>query len=370
MINSVRLVKNFVEMAQTESESFKEKKLAQLIINKLALMGVDVRVDFSQEQVGSNTGNVVVRLPGKKSVPTLLFLAHMDTVSPGVGVQPVIDNGVIRSDGDTILGADDKAGIAAILEAIQILRDERIGHGNIVIIFTVAEEKGSLGAKNLDYDALKVDYGFVLDGDGPVGNIITKTSSQSIIKAKFVGKAAHAGISPELGVDTIQAAAKAISKMKLGKVDEETTANIGVIKGGTSFNVVPAVTYIEGEARSFSVDKLKAQIGHMENCFIEGAKEFNVKVEVKAKSGFTAYELKPSDKVVNIASSAIKNIGLKPELVASRGGSDANVLNEKGISAVNLGIGMKNPHSRDESIAVEQLELLTKVLLEIIKIES
>lgn len=370
MINSVRLVKNFVEMAQTESESFKEKKLAQLIINKLARMGVDVRVDFSQEQVGSNTGNVVVRLPGKKSAPALLFLAHMDTVSPGVGVQPVIDNGVIRSGGDTILGADDKAGIAAIIEAIQILKDERIGHGNIVIIFTVAEEKGSLGAKNLDYDALKVDYGFVLDGDGPVGNIITKTSSQSIIKAKFVGKAAHAGISPELGVDTIQAAAKAISKMKLGRLNEETTANIGVVKGGTSFNVVPAATYIEGEARSFSVDKLKAQIGHMENCFIEGAKEFNVKVEVKAKSGFTAYELKPSDKVVNIASSAIKNIGLKPELVASRGGSDANVLNEKGISAVNLGIGMKNPHSRDESIAVEQLELLTKVLLEIIKIES
>ncbi len=370
MINPIRLVKTFTELARIDSESFKEKELANFIINKMASIGVDVRVDISEEQVRGDTGNLIIRLPGKKSAPGLLFMAHMDTISPGRGIQPIVDDDVIKSSGDTILGADDKAGIAAIIELIEVLKCEHIEHGDIMVILTVAEEKGSIGAKNLDYKTLKTDYAFVLDGEGPVGGIIIKTPSQNIIKAKIIGKSSHSGISPEKGISAIQVASNAFSKMKLGRVDDETTSNIGVIRGGTAFNVVAAETYTEGETRSFSIEKLQAQTSHMRECLTESAKDFGAKVNIEVTRGFTGYNLKPDDKVVSIASEAIKKVGLNPKLVTSGGGSDANILKEKGVNVTNLAIGMVNPHSKDEAIAVKELEVLTKVLLEITKIVS
>ncbi|WP_308752926.1 M20/M25/M40 family metallo-hydrolase [Candidatus Oleimmundimicrobium sp.] len=368
MIDPIRLVKTFVELAQINSESFKEGKLATFIVNKMASMGIDVRVDISLEQIKSDTGNLIIRFPGNKSVPRILFMAHMDTVSPGKGIQVMVENDVIQSVGDTILGADDKAGIAAIIELVEVLNYERIEHGDIMAILTVAEEKGSIGAKNIDYKNLKTDYAFVLDGEGPVGGIITQTPTQNIIKAKFIGKSAHSGISPEIGINAIQAASNAISRMKLGRLDEETTANIGVIRGGTSFNVVASETYVEGEVRSFSMEKLKTQTEHIMDCLTESAKDIGAEVKINTVRGFTGYNLKPDNKAIAIASEAIKKAGLTPKLVTTGGGSDANVLNEKGIDAVNLATGMVNPHSKDESITVKELESLTKVLLEIVKI--
>ncbi|HDP69831.1 MAG TPA: M20/M25/M40 family metallo-hydrolase [Actinobacteria bacterium] len=367
MIDSIRLVNSFIGLTQIDSESFKEGELARAIINKLAVMGVDVRADFAGEEIGGDTGNLILRLPGKKDAPSLLFLAHMDTVSARGKIHPVVEKGIIESGGDTILGADDKVGIAAIIELIEILKSERIKHGDITAIFTVAEEKGSLGAKHIDFRMVKADHAFILDGEGSVGRIIINTPSQNIIKAKFIGKSAHAGIEPEAGVSSIQAASDAISNMKLGRIDDETMANIGVVKGGTAFNVVAAKTYVEGETRSFSLERLESQTDHMKQCFIEGAKKFGAKVDIKVSRGFTGFHLSPNDKIVKIVIDAIKGVGLEPELVMSGGGSDANVLNEKGISAINLAIGMKNPHSEREQIAISELETLVKVLLEIVK---
>ncbi len=371
MIEVDRVTRTFTDLVKIKSESFKEKELAKYIINRLASKGVNVRTDFVQEKVGSDTGNVVFRVFGKKELPNILIMAHMDTVSYKGNVSPVISaGGTITSGGETILGADNKAGVAAIIEMVEAIHFKDFDHGDIVGIFTVAEEKGSLGAKALDFANLNVDYAYVLDGEGPVGSIITKSPTQKMVKARFIGKSAHSGINPDEGIDAIRAAARAISFMKLGRVDEETTSNIGVIKGGTAFNVVADEVILEGEIRGFSEEKINMQIKDMTVICNDWAGRIGADVDLNITTGFQGYSLSDGEPIVRMAIDSMRAIGLNPTLISSGGGSDANILSEKGIKAINLATGMKYPHSVDESIEVEDLANLSRAILEIVKRSS
>lgn len=366
MIDTSRLIQTFLDLVQIDSLTFNEGGVAEYVAERLKNLGIEVEIDSAGQKVGSNTGNVIAFLPGSNA-PTILFIAHMDTVSPGENIKPRIENNLIKSNGQTILGADDKAGIAIILELFQTVLENNLSHGGIEAVFTIAEEKGLLGSKNLELSRLRGRYAYVLDGDGPVGGIVIKAPSQNSIKAIFYGKAAHAGLEPEKGINAIQAVSLAISRMKLGRIDGETTSNIGVIKGGLASNIVPAEAEIEGEARSHSEQKLNSQTKLMCDCIKEASKTVGTRVEIDLSRAYDAFTLSEQDEVVKLAVEAARKIGMAPKLIASGGGSDTNIFNKAGIPAVNLSVGYTNVHSTNEQIAVKDLELAARLAVEIVK---
>ncbi|BAF59389.1 di- and tripeptidases [Pelotomaculum thermopropionicum SI] len=367
VVNSGRIVEEFLELVQVDSVSGRERKMADLLKEKLARLGLEVREDAAGQAVGSDTGNIIGRLPGCGRGPALLLCAHMDTVEPGLGVRPRLEDGVIRSSGDTVLGADDKAGIAAILEVLRVVREQRFEHGGLEVVFTIWEEGGLYGAKNLDYSLITAKTGFVLDSDGPPGTIITRAPSQDRIFAVIRGRAAHAGINPEDGINAIQVASHAIARMKLGRIDRETTANIGVISGGKASNIVPDTAAIEGESRSLDAAKREAQTEHMCRAIREAAGNFGARAEITTETVYHEFSLAEESLPVRMAVAAARRIGLTPRLEKTGGGSDANILNSKGIAAAVLGIGMKKVHTTGEYITVADLVENARYLLEIIR---
>ncbi|MHB9094924.1 MAG: M20/M25/M40 family metallo-hydrolase [Eubacteriales bacterium] len=372
MINRDRIVEQFLRLVRIDSPSLHERQIADYLKHKLTQMGLEVTEDEAGQAIGNTcdeqTGNLIATLQGSvPGAPTVLFCAHMDTVEPGRGVKPMIKGDVIYSDGTTILGGDDKAGIAALLEVIRVLREQGIPHGDLEFVFTVAEEGGLKGAKNLDYQRLKSRMGFVLDCDGNAGTIIIKAPAQYRIKASVIGKAAHAGISPEDGVNAIFVASTAISNMKLGRLDDETTANIGVITGGKATNIIPDLVNIEGETRSIDPAKLEEQTDLMVNILEQTARQMGAEARVEKELLYPRLKLDESAEVVGIAMKAAKNLGEQPLLVGTGGGSDANIINGYGIPTANLGIGMSKVHSTQEFITIDNLVLNARFILEIIK---
>ncbi len=370
MINEKRLLERFLNYVQIDSPTKYEREFAEYIMKEMEKMGLEVHMDDAGEKVGSNSGNVIGRLKGNTDGEAILFSAHMDTVSPGKGIKPVIKDGVIYSDGTTVLGGDDKAGIAAILEAIETVIEKDIPHGDIEVVFSIYEEGGLYGAKNLDYTKVKAKKGFVLDSGGNPGEIIIQGPAQNKIYAKFIGKEAHAGVAPENGISAIQMAAEAISNMKLLRIDEETTANIGVISGGEATNIVTKEVKIQGEARSLSDEKLQKQTEHMVKCCEEAAQKFGGRVEVEVDHSYGAFKVEEDAEIVQKVKEACRNIGLEPYTTSSGGGSDTNILNANGIVAVNLGIGERKPHTVEEHIHIKDLENAARLVLEIIKIHA
>lgn len=368
MINEKRLLDRFLQYIQIDSPTKQEREFADFLKNEMEKIGLEVYMDDAGEKVGSNSGNLIGKLRGNTDGETILFSAHMDTVSPGIGIKPIIKDGVIYSDGTTILGGDDKAGIAAILEAIEIIVENNIPHGDIEVVFSIFEEGGLFGAKNLDYTKLNAKVGFVLDSGGEPGQIIVQGPAQNKINAKFIGKEAHAGVAPENGISAIQIAAEAISNMKLLRIDEETTANIGYIFGGSATNIVPKEVEIKGEARSLKDDKLQAQTEHMVKCCEDAAKKYGGKVELDVRNSYGAFKVDEDHEIVQRVKSACTNIGLESYTTTSGGGSDTNILNANGITAVNLGIGERKPHTLEEHIHIKDLENAARLALEIIKV--
>ncbi|MDP3043925.1 MAG: M20/M25/M40 family metallo-hydrolase, partial [Bacillota bacterium] len=263
MINRRRLVDTFMTLAKTDSVSRRERGVVDHLAGLLADIGLEYFEDEAGQAINGTAGNLIAKVPGTTAGPPLLFCTHLDTVEPGNGVKPRVDGHVIRSAGETILGADDKAGIAAVLEAVRVLKEQELPHPPLELVFTVAEEIGLLGIRELDFSLVKARMGFVLDSDGTPGKVITRAPSQDRIVATVIGRAAHAGINPEDGVNAIQAAAKAIANLPLGRIDEETTANIGVIRGGQATNIVPERVYLEGETRSLDNNKRRSLTEHI-----------------------------------------------------------------------------------------------------------
>lgn len=367
MVNEKRLVESFMELVKIDSISREERNLADFLIEKLEDLGLEVIVDQAGEKVKSNSGNMIARLKGNiKEVTPIMFSAHMDTVVPGKNINPLCDGEKIVSDGKTILGADDKAAIAALLESLHIIKEKNISHGDIEIVFTICEEMGLHGAKNLDISDLNARMAFVLDSGGQVGEIISAAPSQNSLKIIIHGKAAHAGSNPEEGINAIQVAGFALSRMKLGRIDEETTTNIGIISGGKATNIIPDEVTLEGEVRSRNEEKLEKYTKILKQIVEDTAQEFKAKAEVIINREFYCYNLSTDDRVVKIAMKAAKDMGLEPLLHPSGGGSDANVFNKKGFPAVDLAIGMEKVHTVDEYILVKNLKNTVEYVLSII----
>lgn len=367
MVNEKRLVESFMELVKIDSISREERNLADFLIEKLEDLGLEVIVDQAGEKVKSNCGNIIARFKGNiKEVTPTMFSAHMDTVVPGKNINPLLKGEKIVSSGKTILGADDKAAIAALLEALHIIKEKNISHGDIEIVFTICEEMGLHGAKNLDISDLNAQMAFVLDSGGQVGEIISAAPSQNSLKIIIHGKSAHAGSNPEEGINAIQVAGFVLSRMKLGRIDEETTTNIGIISGGKATNIIPDEVTLEGEVRSRNEEKLEKYTKILKQIAEDTAREFKAKAEVKINKEYYCYNLSTNDRVVKIAMKAAKDIGLEPLLHPSGGGSDANVFNKKGFPAVDLAIGMEKVHTVDEYILVKNLKNTVEYVLSII----
>lgn len=373
MVNEKRLVAEFLELVQIDSVSGQERKIADVLKEKLKTLELKVREDNAgsvvRAKVGceATAGNIIGVLEGETGVPAIMFCAHMDTVEPGRMVKPRMEGDTIYSAGDTILGADDKAGVAAIIEALRIVKENGLEHGNIEVVFTIMEESGLLGAKNLDRKLLKAEMGFVLDSEGDPGSIIVRAPSQDKIKAVVKGRSAHAGINPEDGVNAIQVAARAVSEMRLGRIDDETTANIGIISGGRAINIVPDRVELKGEARSLDDDKREAQTRHMTEALRKAAQRFGAKVDLDVELLYPRMNLEESSPVVKAAVQASRAAGLNPKLGQTGGGSDANIFNGYGIPTVNIGVGMKKVHTTEEYIKITDLATSARYVLEIIR---
>jgi len=370
MINQERLVRTFLDLVKINSPSRNERDVADYLWPKLEELGFNVKEDNTGSKIGGNTGNLIATKVGRlEKGPRLFFSAHMDTVEANEGLEPIIDeDGTIHTDGNRILGADCKAGISAILEAARVIVENDIPFRSLQILYSVSEETGLLGARYTDpADILPGSIGYVFDTGQPVAGIVMSAPSHATISVKITGKAAHAGIDPENGISAIVAASNAISRMKLGRIDEETTANVGVISGGKARNIVPDMVEIKAEARSRNEDKLAAQAEHMIQTFQDAAKELGADVEIDVKSEYVTYSWKEEDEPIRIAMRASEAIGIEPALVMGGGGSDANIFNANGIPAVVIGCGYWSPHSNEERIAIPDLVKTAEFALALVK---
>jgi len=368
MINESRLLNEFLELVQVDSETRFESEIAKILKKKLTELGVDVFEDDTTATTGHGAGNLICTLKGtKENVDPIYFTSHMDTVVPGKGIKPSIKDGYVVTDGTTILGADDKAGLAVMLEVVRVLKEQSISHGTIQFIITVGEESGLVGAKALDPSLLIAKYGYALDSDGKVGNIIVAAPTQAKVKATILGKTAHAGVAPEKGVSAITIAAKAISRMPLGRIDEETTANIGRFEGGTQTNIVCDHVDILAEARSLVNEKMEEQVSKMKRAFESAASELGGKAEVDVQVMYPGFKFGEGDHVVEVARKAALKIGRTSELLKSGGGSDANVIAGFGIPTVNLAVGYEEIHTTNERMSIEELNKLAQFVIAIIE---
>lgn len=368
MINKERLVQEFMELVQVDSETKHEGEIAKVLKQKFEVLGLKVIEDDTREVTGHGAGNLVCTLEAtKEGVDTIYFTSHMDTVVPGKNVKPSIQDEYIISDGTTILGADDKAGLAAMLEAIRVLKEQSIQHGKIEFVITVGEESGLVGAKALDPSLMTAKYGYALDSDGKVGNIIVAAPTQAKIKATIHGKTAHAGVAPEKGISAITIAAKAVAKMPLGRIDEETTANIGRFEGGTQTNIVCDRVDILAEARSLVPEKMEEQVQKMKEAFETVAEEMGGRADVEVTVMYPGFKYGEGDLVVEVAKKAAKRIGRSCELLKSGGGSDANVIAGHGIPTVNLAVGYEEIHTTNEKMPIEELVKTAEMVVAIVQ---
>ena len=341
-MNPTRLLDLFCEIVRIESPSRREAAMAARCADELRGLGFSVRFDDSAAQTGADTGNLVAHLPGTAPGHVVLS-AHMDTVQPCAGIEPVVEDGVVRSAGDTILSADDKAGIAAILEGVRSVVEGGAPRPDVTVLLTTCEEQHLLGSGALAPDALP-------------GTVITGAPCHWTLEAAFVGRASHAGVVPEAGVSAIQMAAAAIEAMPLGRLDEATTANIGVIAGGRETNVVPEACTLRGECRSLYPDRAEVQKAAMTVALEQAAARFGGSVDIDWTFSYGAVLYDEDDALVQTAARAARAAGLEPCFRHDGGGSDANVLAARGVRAVTLGVGMAAFHSPEEHISVADPE--------------
>ena len=367
MINRQRLVDSFINMVQIDSISFQENEFKDYLYGEFSRRQAQVKEDQAGEIVGGNSGNLVVKIAGDKQFKPLLFCAHMDTVEPGRGIKAVVENQrVIKSSGPTILGADNKSAIAVILEAVDVIIEQKIKHPPIEILFTVAEEKGLKGSQAADYSEFEAETAFVFDADGPPGTIIIQSPAQYNMEYLVWGKAAHAGAAPEKGINAIHVAAQAIAAMPTGRIDPETTCNFGTIEGGQARNIVPEFCRINGEARSLNRQKLEVLVEQLTRQFIDGVEKAGGRAEVNPSLLYKEVMLDPKSWVVRLASKAVENVSLVPILRSTGGGSDSSIIHNNGIACTNLGIGMADVHTSGEYIEIDNLVKVTEIVLALI----
>jgi tripeptide aminopeptidase len=356
---SSRLNETFVRLCEIRSPTGGEREVADTVAAELRALGLEVSEDDAAEAAGAGAGNLLARLPGR-SEEWVMFCAHLDTVPHRGQVEVIDDEGVFRSRGETILGADNKAAVAVFMELVARHAAEPPPVG-IELVLTVAEEQGLRGAKAFDASVLRSRTGFVLDHAGPVGEVIVATPTQQKILADFMGVEAHAGIRPEDGSSAIAAAAAAVSRMELGRLDERTTANVGLIEGGTSGNVVPGHCWIQAEARSLDSGRAAEVAGQISDACAWGASEHGCDVDVRLEELFRGYEVPSTSPALRLAEAALRGAGLEPRRTAIGGGSDANVFRLGGFDAVLLANGTDAVHTADEHVPAASLARMLEV---------
>lgn len=364
-----RVTGEFVQIVQIDSLSLKEEKMFAYL--KKRLENLPVRMEFlpyTVPETGSSSGNLIVRVPATDPKRrTVFFDSHVDTVEPGIGIKPVINGKRITSDGSTILGSDDKAGVAAMIIAIEELCASKTPHGEVLFIFTSAEEIGLTGVHHMDFSNIKADYGFILDSHGKVGGVIVAAPHHFGYTVTVKGKASHAGIAPEKGVSAIKIAAKIVSALPQGKLGKNSVANIGIIDGGVATNIIPDECVIKGEFRCHvyaDAMKMKKSISEKVSKLRDGAK----KIDLKFTEMYKGFSYDQEDPIIHLVHKAIREIGLKPRYERTGGGSNTNLYNQHKIASLTLAVGMMNVHSTDEYIEIDDLENLTRLILKIIEI--
>lgn len=375
MINQQRICDEFIRQASIDSPSFKEAAMAKYLEKRFKELGAETEFDHAGEKIGSDSGNLIVRFPGTKTGEPLLLSVHMDTVTPAENVQPVLKDGIFTSAGETILGGDDKSGIVEIIEAIEVLHEQKIPHVTLEVVVTICEEQGLLGAKQLDFSRLKAKHGVALDTTG-IDIVINRAPAANRFSLEIFGHEAHAGVCPEQGVSAIQVASRAIAKMTLGRIDDETTANIGTIHGGLASNIIPNQVSLRGEVRSHDLNKLRKYTELIISCVEAEVEKATITVGHETKRATMSLELKedfssmqvaedaPILQIIHAAAAALE----RPlEIRAAGGGSDANIFNGHGIEMVIMATGMAKVHTVNEQIAVADMVKASELLVEIIR---
>jgi tripeptide aminopeptidase len=369
MVNQQRLVEEFIALVQVDSETKHEAEIAKVLKERFTALGLQVEEDNSSAKSGCEGNNLLFTLPATadaKDAPTIYFTCHMDTVVPGKGVKPQVgEDGIIRSDGTTVLGSDDKAGIAAMLELVRVLEEEKIPHGIIKFVITAGEESTLLGSRNMEPGWVKADFGYAIDSNGEVGGIAVAAPFQSKVYITVKGKTAHAGVSPEKGISAITVAAKAVARMPLGRIDKETTANFGTFFASGETNIVTEKVELIGEARSLVKEKLLAQLDSMKSACESACSEMGASCEFRYELMYPGYKFDETAPHVKLVMDAAEAIGLTPNLFHSGGGSDANLFNGQGIPTVNLSVGYQAIHTVNEYIAVSDLVKVAELVVEI-----
>lgn len=370
-----RLVRTFLDLVQIDSPSKDEARVAEYLTKVLKPLGVEIWQDDAGKKISGACGNVHVRMKGAlPNIPAVLFSAHVDTVMPCLGIKPQVEDGVIRSDGTTILGADDKSGIAAIVEMLRVVYEQKLPCGPIEVIFDVAEEVGLQGARQIDFSKLKAKCAFVLDSE-ELTKVVVRSPAANRMTFEVEGVAAHAGMAPERGISAIEVVCKAISRMRLGRLDPDSTANIGTIKAGRATNIVADRATIRAEARSHDEETLESQTTHMQDCFRDVLPEFRKQVDGKLiepkfhatiAREFSAMNIPQDTLPYRLASAAGAQLGLKMEPQSIGGGTNANIYNAHGLPAVVIGTGMSGEHTTGEHIAISDLEMCCRFCLEIL----
>lgn len=357
MANTEQVKQTFLDLININSPSKCERPVADYVKSQLESLGFDVVEDSAGVKTGGNSGNLIAtKLGSILGAKSIFFSCHMDTVQPTDKLEVVIEDDLIRTDGTTILGADDKAGLAAVIEGIRDVVESGKPHGDIQVLCDVQEEIGLIGVKQMDLSLVKAKMGYVFDTGKPVCGLTVSAPSHVNMLIEITGKAAHAGIEPEAGVSAIIAVSNAISKMRLGRIDEETTANVGVIEGGKARNIIPDRVLVKAEARSRSEEKLAEQVQHMKSIFEEEARKIGAKAEVTAEREYDSFRWTQDDDIVKLAMAASRKIGIEPTFQDGGGGSDANLFNSAGIAALLIGVGYEGPHSTSEKITLSDIK--------------
>ncbi len=358
----------FVELAALPSPPGEERAVADRVLDYLTALGLEADEDDAGAKVGSTIGNVYCRLEPNGAGEPLFFCAHLDTVLPEAAIEPVVgEDEVVRNATGTILGADDKSAVAAMLEAAARLIEDGRTHPGIELLFTPKEEVGLMGADAFDESRLAARLGYVYDHAGPIGEIILGAPHQQKLDVRFHGRAAHAGMFPEDGRSAIAAAARAVADLRLGRLDEETSANVGRIQGGTARNVVPEWCEFAAEVRSHDERKLADLIREMLETVTFAASLEECEVETQVSGLSPGYRFRRDDAPVRIAAAALERVGREPSYIFSGGGADANVFNQRGLQCVNLANGMTDIHTPDERIAVADLYEMVDVTLALVE---
>ena len=369
MIDKKRVLNEFFALVSIRCSTLNEREIADLLTARLSALGAaEIHEDDAGKALGGNCGNIIANFKGTVAdAPTVMLTAHMDCVEPCANIKPICKDGVIRSDGTTILGADDKAGVVSILETLRCLKEQNIPHGNLQIVFTVAEEGGVNGSRCLDTGLLHADFGYTLDTHGHAGTAAFKAPGKNQLAVRICGKAAHAGIDPDAGRNAITAAGRVLSAVPQGRIDDETTCNVGKITGGTATNVVAEFCTLNFETRSRDKAKLDALTQRMIDGVHTALEGTGCTAEIDLKKDYDPYELPPDALPIQYLRRAAKKLGFPVVLEEEGGGSDANHFNAYGVPTTVLGVGMTDCHTKEESILEQDLYDAAELTLAIVR---